>query len=176
MFREKNKNNVWYLSYRKRYYLTHPLKLVKELFRNIRYSYNRIVKGYCALDWYDFDTWFVRTIPNMLRDMAEKGHGYPGNEEFDTHEKWKTWLISVGDKIEQCDESWAYSHNMNEYSEKFNKMIENEEKIFSEDLTEEEKELKKQYINRELELSSERKQMIKDALSELSEHWDHLWD
>ena len=94
--------SVWQWPYRKKYYLTHPWKWISQLFLNIGDAKDRARYGYCRTDWYDFDNWFTTISPMMLREMAEKGNGYPGRPPFDTSEKWHSWLNRMADQLEKC--------------------------------------------------------------------------
>lgn len=179
----KSKLSVWQWPYSKGYYLLRPWKWLKQLWLNIGDAHDRATKGYCRTDWYEFDNWFITLAPQMLRDIADKGCGYPGREPFEEPEKWHKWLHDMADKIEQCDEE-VYEHN-NEYEEAFMKMYENirisnkTENGWTSSFvasTPEEKELRDKYFARQLELSEQREQNMKDCLSELGEHYFSLWD
>lgn len=43
----------------------------------IKFGIQRAKKGYSARDVWSFDDWFLKTIPNMLRDLEKMEHGYP---------------------------------------------------------------------------------------------------
>ena len=91
-----NYNNVWYFAYGKRYYLTHPWQWIKEVGYNIRAAWQRATRGWTYMDVWNMDTWFLHTIPPMLRYLAENGNTYPGVEPFDGEygpQRWKDWLI-----------------------------------------------------------------------------------
>ena len=167
----RNSLSVWYWGASPSYYLKRPWKWFKELWYNILNARDRITKGYCFLDWSDFDRWFVQIAPQMLREMADNGCAYPGGEPFETLEKWHEWLNKMADKLNHCDEEWCDDNNVNEYNEAYMKICANYK-----DLTPEQKETRRKYLEREMELYEERKQLIKEVMTELGEHWGALWD
>jgi hypothetical protein len=180
--------SVWTWQMSKIYYLKRPWKWIQELFINIRNAWQRTKYGYCYLDWANFHEWFSTIAPMMLRDMAHKGMGYPGNEPFETHEKWEKWLEQMADQLMWCSET-AETHNntifRNEYAEDYDRIIDREIEecrknkeswITMNNKTPEDKEIKDKYINREFEIQRERETLIKSTLNELSEHWFSLWD
>lgn len=61
-----------------RWHIKHPWKLPKLFFNNIKYSYQRITKGYCDKDLWDIDCWFMDIIPRMLQQFKETRCGSPG--------------------------------------------------------------------------------------------------
>lgn len=162
----KNDMTVWSFPYRKRYYLTHPLKMFGQIKRNIRAAYDRITKGYCVWDWSDFDSWFITIIPCMLRDMALKGCAYPGVEPFETPEKWHEWLNRMASQLEACQNE----DDNNEYYEPYMAMLDNglkDNKI---------KDIREKYAARNFEILKEHNELFKKTMAEMFEHWDCLWD
>ena len=177
-----NDLSVWTWDYPTRYYLLHPWRWIKEFHINRRNARNRARKGYCYLDWANFDWWFCKLVPNMLRDMADKGHGYPGRDQFDTPEKWHEWLHKIADEIEKCDDK--YLEQQNQYSEEFMERCEKRRRRVDDEfglrtvfeLSEEDKEFNKKYFARWEELNNKRDERIKQVMTELGEHWSCLWD
>ena len=180
----KSKLSVWQWPYSKGYYLLRPWKWFKQLWLNIGDAHDRATKGYCRTDWYEFNEWFVLVAPQMLRDIADKGCAYPGHEPFDTAERWHAWLHKVADDLSKCSSDWAETHGMNQYEKKFYQIAEKlankqrqENGITSwNDLSDEENMIKKKYFDRWAEINDERKELTKNVLGQLAEHWDDLWD
>ena len=48
------------------------LRFLKDLPKNIKYSLQRINKGYCDRDVNDMRLWFCEIIPSMLQEMSNK--------------------------------------------------------------------------------------------------------
>ena len=169
----KNYLSIWQWDYPKTYYLTHPWRWFRELYWNIRNAYCRTTKGYCNIDWMNFDMWFKHIAPQMLRDIAMHGHAYPGSEPFDTPEKWKSWLHRMADQITYCQDE----DNGNEYAQLYlDELMKNQSRSLFNDKTPEEKELFEKYYKRSLEVAEEHKQLFEKTMKELVEHWDCLWD
>lgn len=170
----KNNNlTVWTWPCAKRYYLLRPWKWFKELWWNIQNAHDRAHKGYCCVDWYNFDTWFKEVASTMLRDMAMHSHGYPGYKPFETPEKWASWLHRMADQLRECIDE----EESNEYYKPYiDKLMESTKGILTGDETPEVKELRENYLKRSLELQAEHKKLFKETMDELIEHWDCLWD
>ena len=85
-----------------RFYLTHPLRFLKESWTNVKSAWQRATKGYCPMDIWSMDNWMLEILPQMLVDLAHNGYGYPGVEPFETPEKWHTWLLDMAAKLINC--------------------------------------------------------------------------
>lgn len=175
------KNSVFYLSYGKRYYLTHPWKWIKEVGYNIRAAWKRATCGWCAADVWDWDNWFMLTVPDMFRHMADHGSAYPGHEPFTTPEKWHDWLHEMADLIETGREDWQDEHN--EYYDEYMKhLMDNwepptkDENGFLVHKSREFTELDKKYFTRANELREQGEKNIRFVLSQIAEHFYDLWD
>lgn len=178
---KKNYNSVFAFPYRKRYYLTHPLKWFKQLGHNIRAAWMRCTRGWCYYDVWDWDNWFMHTVPPMFRHLAEYGCGYPGFEPFETPEKWHDWLIKMADQIENCTED-AQEKNNEYYEEYIEHIMDNweppkkDENGFYTYPHHERTELDEKYFAREKELGEKAEEDIKDALNQIGENFYRLWD
>lgn len=61
--------NVWNKESYKRFWRSHEIfHIVKQFFRDIKYSYQRITKGYCDKDLCDISEWFLKLMPDMLTE------------------------------------------------------------------------------------------------------------
>ena len=158
-----NKYSVWYMPYNKRYLITHPWQWVRCAYRNIRDAWRRSVYGWTYGDVWDWDTWFMRVVPDMLRHMADKGSAYPGSEPFDTPEKWHDWLQHMAYLIETADEEWQDEHN-EFYRDYMDHIWENDKERFN------------KYMARATELREIGNENIKLAFKEMGEHFHCLWD
>lgn len=158
-----NKYSVWYMPYNKKYLITHPWQWFRCAWRNIRDAWRRSVYGWAYGDVWDWDTWFMRVVPDMLRHMANKGSAYPGHEPFDTPEKWHDWLHHMADLIESADEQWQDDHN--EYH-----------KDYIDHIWENDKERFNKYMTRANELREIGDENIKLALNQIAENFSSLWD
>ena len=179
--------SVWTWPYPTRYYLLRPWKWVRQLIINKHNAHNRAKKGYCYLDWCDFDNWFIHIAPEMLREIATKGQAYPGQPPFETPEEWHEWLNRMADQLECCTEEWSDENDKNEFEEQFmenakeaEKRVTSDDPLVSPDLskvlTPAEKIIKTKYFDREHERYQTRMKLFKETMLELIEHWDKLWD
>ena len=144
--------SCWNWCHSKRYYLTHPWQWFKDLKRNIKNTYMRARYGFCWIDVWNWDHWFLHTTPNMLRRMAEKGCAYPGHPPFETPEKWHDWLNEMADLLETGTDEWQDAHN--EHYKKFNE----------------------QYLDRANELEKQGEANVQRVMNALGEHFFDLWD
>lgn len=159
------KYTVWTWPYATRYYITHPWKWFKHLFRNIRDAQHRSRYGWCYGDVWDWDTWFLKVAPPMLRYMADFGSAYPGREPFEDAEKWHKWLYHIADLLETGLQDWQDDHN-EYYTEYMDHILEHRGKD----------ELSKKYWDRANELAEQGEANVKEALNEIGSNFHSIWD
>lgn len=173
--------NVFSYGYRKRYYCRHPIKFLKETWCNLRAAYWRVTRGWAPRDVWSFDTWFLDVVPQQLLYLADKGIGYPGDNEFDTIEKWHDWLREQANNLIACREEEIEKRN--EYEEAFMRSIENrrqEERDENGNLTitfsDEDPEIDEKYFARCKELWEEAEELRLNTFIELSRRFPAIWD
>lgn len=88
--------------YATHYMLRHPWLYVKYFFYALRDCYHRIHYGFCPSDVFNMDNYLAKLLPAMLRQLAD-GYGYPGDDEFPTHEAWAYYLNNCASNIEAYD-------------------------------------------------------------------------
>ena len=91
---------VYAFSYRKSYYLTHPWKWFKELRTAAANLIHRMKYGFAWVDLWNTDSYLNTLIPSMLRELAQRCCGYPGNDKFPTMEVYREWLRALALIIE----------------------------------------------------------------------------
>jgi len=175
------KNSVWTFPYSKRYYLTHPWKWFKELWRNCRDAYRRARYGYTYVDVWNWYSWFLKTTIPMFRYLADKGCAYPCDDDFDTPEKWEEWLRHMADLLESGSEEWQEAHN--EYHDEYMSHImddwkppikdENGNLVYT---TQEPSDLDKKYWARAKELHTQGHENVKEAFAQIAKNFYALWD
>ena len=174
-----NRYSVFYLRYGKRYYLTHPWAWFKDAYINLKSAWMRATRGWCYSDVWDWDVWFMRVVPNMLRHMAEHGSAYPGREPFNTPERWHDWLNEMADLIESGDEQWQDEHN-EYYKEYINSIMSKPWKLAADyekhHIPLVDPEIKDKYWARSKELSEQGEKNIKFALESIGSHFYNIWD
>lgn len=162
------KNSVFNYSYSKRYYLTHPWKLIKEFFQNCYHGWRRAIYGWTWEDCWNFDSWFCIVVPQLLKHLADYGCGYPG-EPFDTPEKWHDWLYEIAHRIERLQyDDWMEDNN--EYSKEYLESFENDW------CSERQEEIRKKYYARCEEINKTRQQVLEDLGKSFFKFFDCLWD
>lgn len=61
------------------------IRLLKQIGRDIRWSHQRVWKGYCDYDLFSIDHWFMKIMPEMLKVFKETRHGSPLAVNFHSH-------------------------------------------------------------------------------------------
>lgn len=154
--------------YAKRYYLTHPWKIVSQTFRNIKFAWQRITKGYCEYDYWDIDCYLLKLLPELFDDFRRNLHGYPYSF---TEEEWDNFLLKeVIEPLRNARDD--QNVEINEFEEKIHDYFKNKP------LTDMNcpQELWDNYMARENEITNWRdKQMRKGFVAIITEFWS-FWD
>ena len=110
-------------SYKKSYYLIHPLCFVKELWIGAKNAYHRMRYGFAWVDLWNMDTYLGKLVPSMLRELAERSCGTPCDIE---EEEYKAYLIALAYLFELTgiyefceDYEGARTSLLNAHDEKF---------------------------------------------------------
>ena len=110
-------------SYKKSYYLTHPLCFVKELWIGAKNAYHRMRYGFAWVDLWNMDTYLGKLVPSMLRELAKRSCGTPADIE---EEEYKAYLIALAYLFELTgiyefceDYEGARTSLLNAHDEKF---------------------------------------------------------
>lgn len=159
--------------YATRHYLTHPWKFFHDCGINLKNAWHRITKGYAYTDLWNMDYWFCEIMPRMLRELADKAVGYPGEgTEWDTPEKWHDWLYSLADILDLQNEE---DDARNEYAKQFHKLAAVSRMPNSKDGTtqytfniEDYETVRDLYFKRQIELNQEREESMRDAMNEFA--------
>lgn len=147
--------------YSKRYYLTHPWALVKDLWIGAKNIWHRGKYGYAYIDAWNMSTAWCEMGANMLLHLAEHGCAYPGQGEFNTPEKWKAHLEDMARRLRKCaDVDWD---DENEYYVEYFNDLKNDE-------------LRRKYWQRAKELQAVRTAFIRETFEEFGRNFDCYWD
>lgn len=106
----------------------------------------RLGLAYC--DTWNFDTFLLGIIIRGLRQLADTSHGYPGYEPFDTFEKWQIYLLDLADKFALASK---YIYDEDDYWETHT-------------------------CQESVARHEQGEKLLKEAFSELAEHFPALWD
>ena len=84
------------------------------LFKHIKYSFQRMRKGYCDYDVFAINHWFLRIMPQMLTELQEKRKSFPevlaeryvekNRGDIPYQEYYDKHLIEIEDF---CNEEWG---------------------------------------------------------------------
>ena len=94
--------------------LENPITKGKRWSQNIKFAIQRVKYGYCESDIWEIDTWFLKTVPCMLRYLKSTAMGFPsklGNEdntvlcltEEECQEGYRKWQGILTEMIELFD-------------------------------------------------------------------------
>lgn len=122
--------------------------VIRRFFKNCKYAWQRITRGYSDLDLWNFDTYLQKVMSCGIRDFADMTTGYPNG--YETFEDWKKELLVIAELIE-----------------KFNPddLVDWDEKTRGE-------EIKKMY-----EDATEESEIAKEAVFDwMKRHFNSLWD
>ena len=90
----------------------------KQIFRNIKYCWQRATKGYCDADLWNFDSFLATVISEGLKDFNKKRHGHPGTT---TDEEWSKVLEEMSLLFHNClEENDAYK---NPYEDEYDRAV-----------------------------------------------------
>lgn len=179
----KKTNVLFNFFYTFKYYLIHPHKFLKECYHNVRAAWHRIDRGWAYTDVWNMDSWFLETIPAMLKHLANYGSAYPGHPPFETMKEWHDWLEQMALNLENCKEENIEKNN--EFNQAYFEQIEEQQRfrtdengnvIYFLDETENLKHLRNLYYARNEQLCSERKELIENTMNELGHNFFDLWD
>lgn len=104
--------------------LKEPWKLPRLFWKNVKYSWQRITKGYCDKDLWSIDDWFIKIVPDMLQQLKETRHGSPGclGEDYVSedgircndacHEEWDKILDEMIFLFREMDEETCQKKNI----------------------------------------------------------------
>lgn len=129
------------------------------------------------------DNWFLQIIPDMLDYIANHSHSYPGRDEFDTPEKWKSYLHNLANDFRMCTED--ASDELNEYYDDFLESVgkmrtmkneQNGNTVVTFDEDEESKKLTKKYFDRCKEIRDEQETILEESMRRLAYILPSLWD
>ena len=176
------------------------------MLRNIKYSFQRVTKGYCDKDLWNIDYWFMNLMPDMLQQFKDTKHGSPsclGTEYVDEHgiscndechSEWDRildnmifWFREMNEETCQKKNTYQKEHDniLQEFEEKYG--------LFGEKLEEgkmnkfgrvlhfpseipEYKDIEKKYYAEEKALRQYREDCKNEALELFSKWFYSLWD
>jgi len=83
------------LSYGKKWYLTHPWLLIKDITRNIKWAWQRVNRGWDDRDLWSLDIRICVLMEQWLNEFMEENPSYPA--EFTHPNEWTNVIAAIRD-------------------------------------------------------------------------------
>ena len=72
------------------------IRTPKDIWRHIKWSYQRVVRGFCDYDAYDLDVYYLDLLIASLKHFKKHTHTYPGRGDYGkTSEDWDRYLEAI---------------------------------------------------------------------------------
>jgi len=155
---------------------------IKQFFKNIKYAYQRITKGYCDFDVWELSDYYLKLFYYTLNSLADNTHGYPANgifidekaQELGYNNGYEYWLFYLRETAELFkrgieEENPCYAQAQEQYHELLRAM----DIPFNADVV---TTIRKRWVNMEAECSKQRIQDVEQAFKNLNEYFFDLWD
>ena len=180
--------NVWKFGRsRKLYYLTHPLKWLKDFILSVKWSYQRATRGYADIDWFELYDWMISVLSSMFDEYAEYHCGYPGEQAGFTDEQWTAYLRDIATHMRNASEDQQIQKN--EYEADFDRISKERSagvRRYTDDkgfivhefppATDKQKETIEKYFARLKEIDDWRLSEAQTALKMIGDQFFSLWD
>lgn len=88
--------NIWKDGWLPLTYFPNWFKNIKIFFRRIKWSYQRIIRGYADIDVWNMGSHLAELIPNMLDSLVDNGYSYPYNY---SPESWSEYIHKAASYI-----------------------------------------------------------------------------
>ncbi len=171
--------DLYYVAWKKRY----VFGVLRQLLKDIRFSWQRVWRGYCDFDRYSIYDWFLAIMPGMLSEYKEKRHGSPYMGEGDNEADWNAVLDRMIYLLWEADERTC--SQTNRYEAEFEKALEDFDRrpnkpkdniVHFPDEAPEYKEISRLYMEEEKRIY-EYRESCKNELFQLFSKWFYdLWD
>lgn len=144
---------------------------IKIFFRQFKWAYQRITKGFCDYDIWDMDVYLIQLLADGIKQLADTSWGYPCTEEFPTHESWQEYLYKICDLL-----NYSLSELPNEYEEDWLKIWKERKLEAINHPTKEEKEISDKYLDLERKNDKLKIEAQNKALKMIYHIFNNLWD
>ena len=145
---------------------------IRLFFRQFKWAWQRVTKGYCDADTYDLDDHLVRYLAQTIQHLADNTHGYPGTDEFPTYEHWKSYLYKIvgllNYSLDELYNPYEYEWEQSWKDKDFLETINNP--------TPEEKEISDKFHAVEWDNETKKREARDEALQMILHVIDSLWD
>lgn len=100
-----NKLNVFNTQWCPWKYPSNWIRNARLFFRQFKWAYQRITRGFCDFDTWDLDNYYLELFYQTLNHLAENTHGWPSNEKFPNFEDWQNYLKELADYFYRADDT-----------------------------------------------------------------------
>lgn len=170
-------NKMNYLNvFRNSYKFYHsPIKWIKTSLRNIKYAWQRAVRGYSDYDLFDLNGFYEHLFVESLRDFAKTTKSYPPLINLiKTPEDWEDYINEIAQHFyNSIEDNEVYP---NEWRDKYMTEIRFKytgARMLTEDIADDE--LFNYYWSKEVDIAKIRKEERTKAFEMLNKVFDHLW-
>lgn len=139
------------------------MDFIKNIPREIKWFFQRGIRGYSDKDVWSIDIWFKSIIIPMLEQLKETKQGYPIDM---TEEEWNLTLNNMINYFKECTD--FYCSEKNEYEDEYMSRIMS--------TNEYDKSLTNKWLKREEEIDKYKNEMKDKAFELFSKHFYSLWD
>lgn len=166
--------NIWgHKFYSTRYLLTHPWQAVKDFGRKLKWAWQRTVRGYADIDWYNMDSFLLNILPDMLETLARKGIGHPHDMSV---VGWSDYLWDTAQHLRNADEDQGVE--VNQYEAAFRAYLDSHPDYYRDKnhVDPDVEELRKRWLDRDREIAEWRQKEAETAFKMIGERFFDLWD
>ena len=139
------------------------MDFIKNIPREIKWFFQRGIRGYSDKDVWSIDIWFKSIIIPMLEQLKETKQGHPIDM---TEEEWNLTLNNMINYFKECTD--FYCSEKNEYEDEYMSRIMS--------ANEYDKLLADKWLKREEEIDKYKNEMKDKAFELFSKHFYSLWD
>ena len=155
-----------------------PFRTIKCFFANIKYSYQRIARGWADLDTWDLDASLAEYLHGTLHHLADTTHGWPQGPDFPEFEDWQKALHQTAETLYGAME-WNDKVE-NPYASVLEKTWNNPLRstgvYINKELNSEREECYNKYLEWEKERALWREDRKNEAMAWITKYFFHLWD
>ena len=110
-------NDIWFAITPWHWLYRLPLSITRDWPREVKYAWQRVIKGYDDRCYWDLDSYLGPLIVRHLKNFRENNtHGYPGYGDVDTPEKWEATLDTM-------IEGWDFLADREKYEDEIVKKL-----------------------------------------------------
>lgn len=145
--------------------------MLNKRFNKLKYRIQRFKNGYADIDVDNINYWFTSIIPDMILSLKTKQGNSPQDVSAD---EWAEFLEAMADSFKEYNPDTC--SQVNEFRDTWLKLIKEEISTKHYQYTDEDLEIRNNFINREIEIKNHRKRMVNQGLNLFSKYFNNLWN